>query len=279
MLTERIARMVIPEIVERPIPVEVEPRGDGGRGTDDGRRAVEVKLEPAAVASVLSGSDGHESEVIREPATPITQLPDHPVTHSTADSVLNQVLSIVAEKTGYPKDMLDPDLDLEADLGIDTVKQAETFAVIRAAFDIPRRGDLKLRDYPTLKHVVGFVREMRPDLAQLATDGRPQAALPPATAQPASAAGRASSDPVMEQVLSIVAEKTGYPRDMLDLDLDMEADLGIDTVKQAETFAAIRAAFDIPRRDDLKLRDYPTLKHVIQFVRDSQPEFAKKAAG
>ena len=28
---------------------------------------------------------------------------------------------------------------------------------------------------------------------------------------------------------------------MLDLDLDLEADLGIDTVKQAEMFAAIRA--------------------------------------
>ena len=35
---------------------------------------------------------------------------------------------------------------------------------------------------------------------------------------------------------------------MLDLDLDLEADLGIDTVKQAETFAAIREAFDIPCR-------------------------------
>ncbi len=33
--------------------------------------------------------------------------------------------------------------------------------------------------------------------------------------------------------------KTGYPQDMLDLDLDLEADLGIDTVKQAETFAAV----------------------------------------
>jgi acyl carrier protein len=193
--------------------------------------------------------------------------------------VLNQVLDIVAEKTGYPKDMLDLDLDLEADLGIDTVKQAETFAALRTAFDIPRRDNLKLRDYPTLKHVVGFVREMRPDLAPPTIDGRPQAAVPPETAQPSPVAGRASSDPVMEQVLSIVAEKTGYPRDMLDLDLDMEADLGIDTVKQAETFAALRAAFDIPRRDDLKLRDYPTLKHVIQFVRDSQPGLAKKAVG
>ena len=36
-----------------------------------------------------------------------------------------------------------------------------------------------------------------------------------------------------------MAEKTGYPQDMLDLDLDLEADLGVDTVKQAEMFAAV----------------------------------------
>jgi acyl carrier protein len=61
--------------------------------------------------------------------------------------------------------MLDLDLDLEADLGIDTVKQAETFAAVREAFSIPRIEDLQLRDYPTLNHVIGFVREQRPDLA------------------------------------------------------------------------------------------------------------------
>ena len=51
------------------------------------------------------------------------------------------------------------DLDLEADLGIDTVKQAEVFAAIREAYGIPFDDSLKLRDYPTLNHVVGFVRE------------------------------------------------------------------------------------------------------------------------
>ncbi|MCK5618580.1 MAG: beta-ketoacyl synthase, partial [Candidatus Krumholzibacteria bacterium] len=40
-------------------------------------------------------------------------------------------------------------------------------------------------------------------------------------------------DPVQKRVLEIVAEKSGYPPDMLELDLDLEADLGIDTVKQA----------------------------------------------
>ena len=65
-------------------------------------------------------------------------------------------------------------------------------------------------------------------------------------------------------MLEIVAEQTGYPTDLLDPDLDLEADLGIDTVKQAEVFAAIRESYAIERDDSLKLRDYPTLRHVVQ---------------
>ena len=74
--------------------------------------------------------------------------------------------------------------------------------------------------------------------------------------------------PSRRRVLQIVAEKTGYPTDMLDLDLDLEADLGVDTVKQAEMFAAVRAAYNIPRDENLKLRDFPTLAHVIKFAHD-----------
>ncbi len=84
----------------------------------------------------------------------------------------------------------------------------------------------------------------------------------------------AAEDEVRERVLALVAEKTGYPRDMLDLDLDLEADLGIDTVKQAEVFASIREAYGIPRDDKLRLRDFPTLAHVIGFVRDRRPDLA-----
>ena len=69
-----------------------------------------------------------------------------------------------------------------------------------------------------------------------------------------------------ERILALVVEKTGYPMDMLDLDLDLEADLGVDTVKQAELFAAVREIYNIPRDENLKLRDYPTLAHVIRFV-------------
>ena len=66
----------------------------------------------------------------------------------------------------------------------------------------------------------------------------------------------------------IVAELTGYPPELLDVDLDLEADLGVDTVKQAEIFAAIREHYGVARDDTLKLRDFPTLTHVIGWIRD-----------
>jgi acyl carrier protein len=168
--------------------------------------------------------------------------------------------------------MLDLDLDLEADLGVDTVKQAEMFAAIRAAYNIPRDENLKLRDYPTLAHVIRFVYEKRPDLDLLRNrrlQSRNHRYLHPSSVTPIAVAAQVpTDDSIKEKVLEIVAEKTGYPKDMLDLDLDLEADLGVDTVKQAEMFAAVRAAYNIPRDENLKLRDFPTLAHVIKFAHD-----------
>ena len=61
---------------------------------------------------------------------------------------------------------------------------------------------------------------------------------------------------------------TGYPPELLDLDLDLEADLGVDTVKQAEVFAAVRARYGVERDENLKLRDFPTLNHVVGWITD-----------
>ena len=82
----------------------------------------------------------------------------------------------------------------------------------------------------------------------------------------------------MRKVLAIVAEKTGYPPEMLEMDLDLEADLGVDTVKQAEVFAAVREAYGIARQESLKLRDFPTLAHVVKFVYDFRPDLKPAAA-
>jgi acyl transferase domain-containing protein/NAD(P)-dependent dehydrogenase (short-subunit alcohol dehydrogenase family) len=241
--------------------------------------------EPVSITSVPPEVTASES-VRPSHTAPQTEL-------SGDDLVEERILALVVDKTGYPKEMLDLDLDLEADLGVDTVKQAEMFAAIREIYNIPRDENRKLRDYPTLAHVIRFVYEQRPDLAAHATaktaspeekkletvaEAASVSAVEPATAnlpEPVTALQSASSvstssraDAVKEKVLEIVAEKTGYPKEMLDLDLDLEADLGIDTVKQAEMFASIRAAYNIPRDENLKLRDFPTLAHVIKFAQD-----------
>src|SRR5579864_2971515 len=235
-----------------------------------------AQAEPMPVAApegpTLKAAESHEAQVI--PAVPAE------ISANNGDPVKERILALMVQKTGYPQDMLDLDLDLEADLGIDTVKQAEMFAAIREMYNIPRDENRKLRDYPTLAHVIRFVYEKRPDLGAASTVGPSSpvsplpASIPPIACEvlaPAPApllTPADSEDPIKKMVLHIVAEKTGYPEDMLDLDLDLEADLGVDTVKQAEMFAAMRAAYNIPRDENLKLRDFPTLAHVIKFAHD-----------
>ncbi|MCB5164687.1 SDR family oxidoreductase [Streptomyces bambusae] len=43
----------------------------------------------------------------------------------TEEGVLRTVVELISERTGYPLDMVEPDLDLEADLSIDSIKRAE----------------------------------------------------------------------------------------------------------------------------------------------------------
>src|SRR5271167_2533269 len=232
---------------------------------------VSTTLPPAAAPPVQVATPKAEVPiVVAVPPAPAKQP-------TTGDAVKERILALMVEKTGYPQDMLDVDLDLEADLGVDTVKQAEMFAAIREIYNIPRDENRKLRDYPTLAHVIRFVYEKRPDLARTAppspTMGEasapattPVATQPITRVTPAASPTNDAGDSVKERILTLMVEKTGYPKDMLDLDLDLEADLGVDTVKQAEMFAAIREIYNIPRDENRKLRDYPTLAHVIRFV-------------
>ncbi len=254
-------------------------------------RFVYEKRPDLSEVGTSSSSAVAEAPANAEVAAPVVAVAPNPVAAAAAAAakpagvdVKERILALAAEKTGYPQDMLDLDLDLEADLGVDTVKQAEMFAAIREIYNIPRDENRKLRDYPTLAHVIRFVYEKRPDLA-VAAPSAPTAAeadtAPVATAAAAAVSAPSASKPasvgesVKERILELMVEKTGYPKDMLDLDLDLEADLGVDTVKQAEMFAAIREIYNIPRDENRKLRDYPTLAHVIRFVYEKRPDLAE----
>ncbi|MEI6777796.1 MAG: beta-ketoacyl synthase N-terminal-like domain-containing protein, partial [Chloroflexales bacterium] len=85
---------------------------------------------PVAPAPVAVAPTPAPAVVEKTPAAPAPTPAQAPVT-PPVDKVTQQVLAIIAQKTGYPAEMLDVDLDLEADLGVDTVKQAETFVAVR----------------------------------------------------------------------------------------------------------------------------------------------------
>ncbi|OGS53207.1 MAG: hypothetical protein A3J79_14290, partial [Elusimicrobia bacterium RIFOXYB2_FULL_62_6] len=242
---------------------------------------------PAREPALAAAPAAHKPQAARQPAPVLHYTePKAATAHKAAapaglstDAVTAQILDMMVAKTGYPKDMLDMDLDMEADLGIDTVKQAELFASIREHYSIPRKDNVSLKDYPTIRHCIKFVMDEKggavsaaPAPVQQAAAPRQAPALQPAPAPVKAAAHSAgvSEDAVKVEILDMMAAKTGYPKDMLDIDLDMEADLGIDTVKQAELFASIREHYGIPRRDNVALKDYPTIRHCIKFVLDER---------
>jgi malonyl CoA-acyl carrier protein transacylase len=252
------------EVVSRRL--RIKDQGLPARATAQTDQAAQTAASPPVTPVTQSAPP--PAAYATQPAPATEPAPAPGVAAARADDVEEIVVRIVAEKTDYPPDMLALDLDLEADLGVDTVKQAEVFAAIRSHYDIPRDENLKLSEFPTLAHVVGFVRERRPD--------QPEVAAPPVPAPSPTVA--TPGDGVEEVVVRIVAEKTDYPPDMLALDLDLEADLGVDTVKQAEVFAAIRSHYDIPRDENLKLSEFPTLAHVVGFVRERRPDQPEVAA-
>ena len=249
---------------------------------------VEQRTATAAPAAASTAPAGPEAVVA--PPAPVESAPVAASVGAevgpSSGEVTEAVVSIVAEMTGYPTELLELDLDLEADLGVDTVKQAEVFAAVRERFGVERDETLSLREFPTLAHVIGWVEQRTataaPAAASTAPAGPEAVVAPPAPVEAAPVAASVgaevgpSSGEVTEAVVSIVAEMTGYPTELLELDLDLEADLGVDTVKQAEVFAAVRERFGVERDETLSLREFPTLAHVIGWV---EQKTAASAAG
>ncbi len=229
-------------------------------GQLDGQASSPVVAPPAAAPAAAAPVPPVVAPAAAPPVTaPVPAVAAAPAPAPAVDEVLAAVTSVVAEMTGYPSELLEPDLDLEADLGVDTVKQAEVFAAVRGRYDVERDDNLQLRDFPTLRHVAAWVRD------RAGLDRRPRARrpLPAGTGGCGPGAGAGGGgDEVLAAVTAIVAELTGYPAELLEPDLDLEADLGVDTVKQAEVFAAVREHYGVERDENLKLRDFPTLRHV-----------------
>ena len=61
---------------------------------------------------------------------------------------------------------------------------------------------------------------------------------------PAEKAGGSSGAAIEKVVLECISDKTGYPTDMIDVGMELETDLGIDSIKRVEIFSAVFSALD-----------------------------------
>ncbi|GJM26987.1 MAG: hypothetical protein DHS20C16_34020 [Phycisphaerae bacterium] len=178
------------------------------------------------------------------------------------------LLDVVAELTGYPVEMLDVTMDLEADLGIDSIKRVEILAAVQE-----REPDLAAIDSSEL----GSLRTLEDILQQFGADASAVAA-PQADTTPAQPTGKTSSA-VHGVLLDVVSELTGYPVEMLDMDMDLEADLGIDSIKRVEILAGVQEREpSLKSIDSSELGSMRTLRDIIAQLDGGEPAPAAVAA-
>lgn len=99
----------------------------------------------------------------------------------------------------------------------------------------------------------------------------PAPAGPAVAAAPKPGAEALSRDKLLDMLLGIVEEKTGYPRDMVGLDQNLEADLGIDSIKRVEVVGAMLQLLPAAQREALtdsrsKLNTQPTLNGMLDLI-------------
>jgi acyl transferase domain-containing protein/NAD(P)H-dependent flavin oxidoreductase YrpB (nitropropane dioxygenase family)/NADP-dependent 3-hydroxy acid dehydrogenase YdfG len=224
--------------------------------------------EPMAVDTTATPLASFSLPVMPAPALPAVDVaPSPPAPAPAGRDVAAELLRVVSERTGYPPDMLKPDLNLEADLGIDSIKRVE----ILSAFQRQRSADEQPRLQQAMERLTaektlnGLMRVLKEALDGAgAPAASPAAALAPAAAPPAAPAAR----DVPAELLRIVSERTGYPLEMLGLDLGIEADLGIDSIKRVEILSAFQrgqSAGDQARVSSVmeRLTSRKTLREVI----------------
>ena len=138
------------------------------------------------------------------------------------DSITETLLGVVSEKTGYPVEMLELEMGMDSDLGIDSIKRVEILSAIQERLPgSPVIGPEHLGSLHTLGEIARHLGA--------------GAGLKPTDTTPAPAA-----DSITETLLAVVSEKTGYPVEMLELEMGMDSDLGIDSIKRVEILSAIQ---------------------------------------
>ncbi|MCC4773286.1 type I polyketide synthase [Vibrio cyclitrophicus] len=206
-------------------------------------------------------------QVAAQAAAPVAA----PVAVQSADAE-KVMLEVVAEKTGYPTEMLDLEMDMEADLGIDSIKRVEILGTVQDELPtLPELNPEDLAECRTLGEIVAYMNSKLPASAPVSSQA-------PVVA-PATASNGLDAAVVQKTMLEVVAEKTGYPTEMLDLAMDMEADLGIDSIKRVEILGTVQDELPtLPELNPEDLAECRTLGEIVAYMNSKLPASAPVAA-
>lgn len=165
-----------PEMLLQPIHPAMDFRLPG---------AVQVNLEETATASAENETVNLGSSAPENGNTPsfantnvVCDAPAHRV--RTTDELIGMFIELVSERTGYPSEMLDPALDLESDLGIDSIKRVEIFSnfkrLLPEGMQEALEGDLEeLGGLQTLEAISDWIRKLpiaaQAEVTNYASDG------------------------------------------------------------------------------------------------------------
>jgi acyl transferase domain-containing protein/NAD(P)H-dependent flavin oxidoreductase YrpB (nitropropane dioxygenase family)/NAD(P)-dependent dehydrogenase (short-subunit alcohol dehydrogenase family) len=89
-------------------------------------------LQPVADGPTESMVGGPGEPVVDGPREPAVE--PQPVAAAPRESPQHRLLAIVSERTGYPPEMIDLDMNIEADLGIDSIKRVEILGAFQRAW-------------------------------------------------------------------------------------------------------------------------------------------------
>ncbi|WP_345872877.1 SDR family NAD(P)-dependent oxidoreductase [Shewanella algae] len=214
------------------------------------------------IVDYLQQSAGVDSSVQPEPIQPSPALSS--TAHADQNDVTALMLQVVADKTGYPAEMLELGMDMEADLGIDSIKRVEILGTVQDELpELPPLDAATLSECRTLGQIVDYLQQS----AGVDSSVQPE----PIQLSPAqSNTAHANQNDVTALMLQVVADKTGYPAEMLELGMDMEADLGIDSIKRVEILGTVQDKLpELPPLDAATLSECRTLGQIVDYLQQS----------
>ncbi len=156
------------------------------------------------------------------------------------DAIASLILEVVSGLTGYPAEMLSFDMDIESDLGIDSIKRVEILSTLEERMpDLPPVSPEIMGTLRTLGEIVEHLKGQRHTSS---VKEKMPAVAPKEPAQSGHNGQNGPSDVFDEKIrstlLEVVSGLTGYPAEMLSFDMDIESDLGIDSIKRVEILSA-----------------------------------------